>query len=183
MARVLAIIGICLVFGILYLYSRDGSGNEDGAALDVKYRYLVVYTEGPPDWMKKHSFSIQWQGKEVNLPVVFRVPGSAIDFEMQSGGEIFGHLNIGKEEVPVKAEPDTKFQVRNTGVIAFIREKSSQSGAVGLSIATSVAMSPPEHPGELNPNFIEKEWEPLGKKLEKRLKILIAAGRLIDISP
>ena len=156
---------------------------EGGVGLEIKYRYLVVEAVGPADWQKKHSFSIRWQGKDVELPVVFRVPGLTENFEMQSGGEIFGHLKIGKEKVPVTAKSDTKFQVRNTGAIAFISEKASRKDAIAISIAMSVAMSPPEFPGEVGPDFKEGEVKSAGKKLEKRVKELVDAGRVIDIVP
>lgn len=191
MPRLLAIIGISLIAGALiagaliagafYVYRFDANGG--GAGLEVKYRYLVVEAVGPAEWEKKHGFSIQWQGKDVQLPVVFCVPGRAENFEMGSGGEIFGHLKIGEERVPVAAKPDTKFQVRNTGIVAFIGERGSRKDAVAFSIATSVAMSPPEHPGELNPNATEGEAESSGKKLEKRVQELVAAGRVIEIVP
>src|SRR4051812_41063964 len=103
-------------------------------------RWLVV---GPPEWEKKHAFSVRWQGKELPLPVVFRLAGTGENFEMGSGGEIFGHLVIGKDKAPVSAKPDTNFQVRNTGIITFVGEKGSRKNTVAFSIATSVAISPP----------------------------------------
>ena len=85
---------------------------------------------------------------------------------MGSGGEIFGHLIIGKDKVPVAANPDTKFQVRNTGIIAFIGEKGTKRNTVAFSLATSVVMSPPEHPGELSPIAKEGERESAERNLK-----------------
>jgi hypothetical protein len=85
MARTLALSSLFLIAGTLYLWSRDGKSG--GAKLEVKYRYLVVDIVGPPAWEKKYKFSIRWQGKDVPLPIVFRVPGLAEKFEMQSGGK------------------------------------------------------------------------------------------------
>lgn len=174
----LAIAFLFAGWGYVYL----GQPNK-GGGLEVKYRYLLVEVVGPPEWEKKHQFSVRWQDKDLPLPVVFRVSGAGENFEMGSGGEIFGHLGIGKDKAPVSAKPDTKFQVRNTGIVAFIGEKSSKQDTVAISIATSVAMSPPEHPGELNPNVKEGERDSAGKKLETRIKRVIAAGSVVDVQP
>ena len=138
---------------------------------------------GPAEWEKKHKFSIQWKGKDVELPVVFRVPGPAENFEMGSPGEIFGQLQIGKERLPVTAKPETKFQVRNTGAIAFMEEKSARKDTVALSIAASVAMSPPEFRGNIGPEFKEDEVKSAGKRLEKRVRQLVDSGRVIEVTP
>src|SRR5262249_42005068 len=138
----------------------------ESSQLEIKYRYLVVEVVGPAEWEKKHKFSIPWKGKDMELPVVFRVPRPAEKFAMGSPGEIFGQLQIGKERLPVTAKPETKFQVRNTGAIAFIEEKSAQKGTVTLSIATSVAMSPPEFRGNISPELKEDEVKSAGKRLE-----------------
>jgi hypothetical protein len=174
----LAVTCLLVVSGYVYF----GQPSSDGG-LEVKYRYLLVDVVGPPEWQKNHSFSVRWQGKDLSLPVVFRVAGVAENIEMGSGGEIFGHLLIGKEKAPVSAKPDTKFQVRNTGVIAFIGEKSSKKDTVAFSIATFVAMSPPEHPGELSPIAKDGERDSAGKKLEKRVKQVIAAGSVVEVQP
>ncbi len=145
-------------------------------------RYLVVYVAGPNEWMKEHKFTTRWQGKEVPLPVIFRVKGTIEKFEMGSPGEIFGQLEIGDVTVPVTADPDTKFQVRNTGAVSFIQEKSNRKGAVGLSIASSVAISPPDFPGEVSPTAGNGELETAGINLEKRLKDLIAQGQVVDVA-
>jgi hypothetical protein len=154
---------------------------DEAPGLQLKYRYLVVYASGPAEWEKDHAFSVRWQGKDVRLPVVFRVAGPADDFDMGSGGELFGHLRIGKARVPVTAKPDTKFQVRNTGVVALVPEKSPRKDTAVISIATSVAISPPDYPGELGPDAKNQERKSSGERLGKRLKGLIAAGRVIEV--
>jgi hypothetical protein len=141
----------------------------------------VVDIIGPPEWEKTHSFSIRWRGKDFQLPVVFSVAGPAEGFKMGSRGENFGELEIGNEVVPVTAKPDTKFQTRNTGVVAYVVEERSRK-EVTISVATSVAISPPEHPGELGPNALEGEVESSAKKLENRLNELIAGDHVIEIA-
>ena len=166
---------------ILAAFMVAAAGCSNGAHLDLKHRYLLIDVAGPPEWEKKHAFSIKWKDKDVPLPVVIRVTGELNGFDLGSGGEIFGHLVIGKEKAPVSATPDTEFQVRNTGISAFISEKRTQKDSVAISIASSVLMSPPSHPGELAPAADKEETESAGKKLEKRIKELIAAGRVIDV--
>ncbi len=178
-AILLAIAFLLAVWG----YLQVGQPSE-GGGLEVKYRYLLVEVVGPAEWEKKHAFSVRWQGKDLPLPVVFRVAGAGENFKMGSGGENFGHLIIGKDKAPVSAKPDTKFQVRNTGIVAFISEKSSKKDTeVAISIATSVAMSSPEFPGELSPIAKEGERESAGKRLETRIRQVIAAGNVVEIQP
>jgi hypothetical protein len=156
---------------------------DEGAGLEIKYRYLVVEALGPADWEKQYTFSIRWKDKDVPLPVVFRVAGPAEGFDMQSGGETSGHLKIGKEKVAVTAKPDIKFQVRNTGAIAALPETTSRKDRVASSLASSVFISPPDFPGELSPDVKEDEVKSSSKKLAKRVKELVDAGRVIDIGP
>jgi hypothetical protein len=184
-ATILTILTIpmCLVLVAAAFYLYAPSRRDEARGLEVPYRYLVVEVVGPAEWQKEHAFSIRWKGTDMPLPVVFRVAGIAENFDMGSGGEIFGHLDIGDEKVPVTAKPDTKFQVRNTGVIALIGEKGSREDKVAFSIAFSVFISPPEFPGELGPEFTDGEMESLGTKLEKRVKELVDAGRVIELVP
>lgn len=161
--------------------------DDDKGGLEIKYRYLVVEAVGPVDWEKTHTFSVHWKNKDVPLPVLFRVVGPAEDFEMKSGGEIFGHLKIGDEKVPVKAKPDTEFQVRNTA-FGFLPEESSHKNRTALSLAASVFISPPDFPGELSPDDLKeglrvgtvKAW---GKNLARRVRELVDDGRVIDVTP
>src|SRR4051812_12792783 len=72
------VIGVIAVVGIVvawYLAQPEQTGG-----LEVQYRYLLVEVVGPPEWEKKHAFSVQWQGKDLPLPVVFRVAGAGDDF-------------------------------------------------------------------------------------------------------
>jgi hypothetical protein len=180
MTRIFALIGIILIVGTFVFFHFMPKGG--GKALEVKYRYLVVDIIGPPEWERTHSFSIRWRGKDFELPVVFRVAGPAEDFKMgRSRGENFGELKIGNEVVPVTAKADTKFQTRNTPIFAFVVEESSRK-AVTISVATSVAISPPGHPGELGPFALEGEFESSAKKLENRLKELIAGDQVIEVA-
>jgi hypothetical protein len=173
---------VCLALLALAHACHPTSAGDEKAALEVKYRYLVVEAVGPAEWQKKHTFSIRWQGKDVNLPVVFRAPGRAENFDLGSAGELSGHLQIGKNEVPVTCKPETKFQVRNTGDIGMIPEKSSNKDTVAFSIVTSVALSPPEFRTGKGPELKKEEIEAAGKTFEKRVKELIAAGRMIEVT-
>ena len=181
MAGALAVVG-----GVGWMiYSAEAE--DDSGGLEFKYRYLVVEAVGPVDWQTKHTFSIRWKSKDVPLPILFRVAGPAEDFEMQSGGENFGHLKIGKEEIPVAAKPDTKFQVRNT-LFGFLSEKSSRKDRVALSLALAVFISPPDFPGELTPDDLkegitERTAKAFRNKLARRVRELSDAGRVIDVSP
>jgi hypothetical protein len=153
------------------------------AGLDLRYRYLVVCIEGPRGWETQHRFAIRWQGRAVQLPVAFRVPAADAERPMGAGPENFRYLEIGEERIPVTAQPDTEFQVRNTPAVAIIPEKTSRDGAVGLSIATWVAISPPDHPGQVSPVAGEDEFRSAGRTVEKRFQALLAAGRVIDMGP
>jgi hypothetical protein len=181
MSRVLAL-GLALLVAAGCSGSPTGSG-QGGPGLEVKSRYLVVDVVGPAGWVKEHSFSVQWQGKAMPLPVAFHVSGPAESFEMGSGGEPFGHLTIGTDRVPIAVTPDTKFQVRNTGVVAVVSEKGSQKDLAAMSLVTSVALSPPEHPGEIRADAEQGPVESSGKRLEKRLNELVASGRVIEVAP
>jgi hypothetical protein len=178
MTRALALSGIMLIAVPAYLCSFTDEKTRGG--LDVKYRYLVVYAAGPPAWVKAHRFSLRWRGKDIALPTVFRVGGRA-DLEIGSPGEALGRVEIGKEKAPVSSKPRTKFQVRNTGAVAFVGEKSSRKDVAAFSSVTSVAISPPEYPGELSPNATEGEIGSSQKTLAKHLTELIASGRVIDV--
>jgi hypothetical protein len=83
----------------------------------------------------------------------------------------------------VSVTPGTKFQVRNSGAFALIGEKSSRSDRAAFSIVNSVAISPPEHPGELGPTASEGERESARKRLEKRLEDVLTVGTVIDVVP
>ena len=174
----LSIMAVMFVLLARHLYLENHPGAGDGLA--IKHRYLLVEVVGAPDWEKEHTFSVRWRGKDLPLPVVFRVPGVA-DFKMGSAGEIFGYLEIGDEQAPVSARPDTKFQTRNTGAFALIAEKRSFWGTASFSIANSVFISPPEHPGDLSPLAGNSEWETAGNRLEKRIGEVIAMGNVIDV--
>ena len=167
--------------------AERAEADDHKGGLEIKFRYLVVEAVGPMDWEKKHTFSVHWKNKDVLLPVLFRVAGPAEGFEMESGGENFGHLMIGEEKAPVKANPDTKFQVRNTA-FGFLPEESSRKNRTALSLASSVFISPPDFPGVLSPDDLKeglregtvKAW---GKNLARRVRELVDAGRIIDVVP
>jgi hypothetical protein len=152
------------------------------ASLEIRYRYLLVEAIGPPEWVGGHAFSVRWRNKDLSLPVVFRVADPLTDFKMGSGGEVFGHLVFGNRQAPVSVTPDTKFQVRNTGITAFIREKDQKKqGVVVVSFASSVAVSPPEHPGELSPVATEEEQKSATLSVQTRIQKLIASGDVCDV--
>jgi hypothetical protein len=182
MTRFLALTCLLGVVAIGLFFSQHSQ--RDVAELELKYRYLVVSIEAAPAWVKGHKFSIQWQGKTVPLPVAFRVPGVfAEDFHLDAGPELEKHLVIGRAKIPVTGEPETQFRVGNEGGVASIPEPASRKGAVALSFANWVVISPPEQPGEVNPQFPPGEVEAAGKKLESRLRVLVAAGQVIDVQP
>jgi len=151
--------------------------------LEITHRYLVVSIEAPGDWAKKHTFSIQWEGKTVTLPVAFRVAGPAEKFKLGAGPEMMKYLKIGDREIPVTGKPETEFRVGNELGFGMIRENGSTDGAVALALASWVAVSPVDCPGPSNPNAGTKELERAGNQVEQRLKELLAAGRVIDVEP
>jgi hypothetical protein len=163
--------------------SAPAPAGDEGGGLEVKYRYLVVEAVRPADWQEQHKVSIRWKDKDVPLPVVFRVAGPAEDFELGSAGEISGHLQIGSAKVPVTAAPEAKFRVRNTGAIGILPEQASRKDRVGLSLAGSVFVSPPDFPGEVGPDPKAGEALSAGKRLAKRVRELVEAGHVIDITP
>jgi hypothetical protein len=181
MARIASLLGLLLFVGLgAWYYSRS---EEKQAGLEVKYRYLVVSIEAPDEWVKRHRFTIQWERKTVELPVAFRIAGPADKFKLGAGPEIMHYLAIGDEEVPVTGTPDTKFRVGNELGFAMIPEKSSRQGAVAFSLVTWVAISPVDQPGQVGPDGNKAEMAEAGNTLAKRLKELIAAGRVIDLQP
>jgi len=181
MARVIAILGLLLIIGVGLI--GLGRADSESKSLEIKYRYLIVSIEAPAAWEKAHAFSIQWQGKTVPLPVAFRIPGPAENYSLGAGPEQLKYLKIGKDKLPVTAKPDTQFRVGNELGFAIIPEKSSRPEVVAFSLATWVAVSPPEQPGAVGPDLEKDEMKRAGNKLEKRLKELIAAGRVIDLQP
>jgi hypothetical protein len=182
MTRFLAIIGLLTLVAICLFCSQYS--RRDGAELELKYRYLVVSIEAPPAWVKGHKFSIQWQGKTVPLPVAFRVPGFVVeDFHLGAAPEEEKYLVIGRAQIPVTGEPETQFRVSNEGGVDYIPEPASRKGAVALSVASWVVICPPNQPGQVNPRFPPGEFEAASRKLESRLKALVAAGQVIDVQP
>lgn len=182
MVRVTSLLGLAVLVGLgaWYFSSRF---EDKQAGLEVKYRYLVVTVEAPKDWVKQHTFSIVWEGKTVELPVAFRVPNPAgnENFDLGAGPEIMHYLVIGDQKVPVTGKPECKFRVGNAGAFAMIPEQSFRRGAVAFSLAFWVAVSPVEQPGLVKPDG--KEMLESGNLVAKRLKKLIAAGRVIDVQP
>lgn len=167
MPRFIAILSLFTLLG-LPLGARCPA--DDLAVFDIKYRYFVVSIEAPADWVKGHRVTIQWQGKTVPLPVVFRVAGPADGFNMSAGPEQMKYLKIGKEKIPVTCKPDSKFRVGNESVIAFPTEKSIRKDVLAISLVTWAAVSPVEQDSPKN-------------VLTKRLKELLAAGQVIDVQP
>ena len=88
MARLTAILAIALLLGGMWYVFK---ANTDRGSIETKYHYLLVEVIGPDDWVKKHEFSLRWQGKNVPLPVVFRLadPGEKL---AGSASEISGYL-------------------------------------------------------------------------------------------
>jgi hypothetical protein len=187
MTRIIALVALILLLSGAFFLSRSfdnpSRGDADAAALDIKYRYLVVSIEGPADWVKQHRFLVRWQGKTISLPVAFRVPGPAEDVELGAGPEIMKYLVIGNEEVPVTAKQETEFRVGNEMGVAFYPEKSLRAGATAFSLATWVVVCPPDQQGEVSPDADEGQIKRVGNKVERRLHELIDEGRVIDVRP
>jgi hypothetical protein len=161
------------------LWQRYRPETQNG--IDFQNFYLVVTIEGPDGWEDKHRFTIEWQGKTVELPVMFRATlGKNDGFQMGAGPEILHYLEIGKEKVPVTAHPDTDYQVRNSGGFAIIPEKSKNWGQAGMSLAVGVTISPSSFPGEGNP-MIPGSRDAVSERISERLQRLIDSNRVIDL--
>jgi RNA polymerase sigma factor (sigma-70 family) len=155
---------------------------SDPTGMEIKYRYLVVTIEAPPGWEAKHSFSIEWEGKKVQLPIAFRVPGLAENFKLGAGPEIMKYLKIGDKEIPVTSTESVAYRVGNELGFAMIAEKSSKKDALAFSLAGWATVSPVDYPGPSNPNAAKEDIERVGGMLGRRLKDLIAAGKVIDVA-
>jgi hypothetical protein len=176
-------LALILALIVLTVLAAGCARTERAPSLEVKNRYLVVSIEAPGDWAKKHTFSIDWQGKTVTLPVVFRVAGPADKFKLGAGPEIMKYLQIGNKEIPVTAQPDTPFRVGNELGFGMVPENASSGNAVAFSLASWVAVSPPDYPGPSHPTAGRAELERAGNLVAQRLQELLAAGRVIDVEP
>jgi hypothetical protein len=175
--RLLIILAVAVVVLVLAARWRDWVPSSREGQLDLKYQYLVVTADGPAEWAKQHRFTIDWEGKPVQLPVILRVPTSS-GLSMGAGPEAERYLKIGEQRFPVTADPATEFHVRNTGTLVILPEESDKRGGVGLSVVTWVTISPPSYPGfGIDPDSREEAQKELKAEFQK----LLAAGKTIDV--
>jgi hypothetical protein len=175
--RPLILLAIAVLVLVLAARWRDRVPASREGQLDLKYQYLVVTADGPAEWVKQHRFTIDWEGKPVQLPVICRVPARSGQ-TIGAGPEAERYLDIGNQRLPVAAEPDTVFHVCNMGALVILPEESEKRSAVGLSFVTWVTVSPPSYPGVgLDPASREEA----NKELKTEFQALLAAGKVIDV--
>jgi hypothetical protein len=176
--RVVLAVAVLAVAGYA-LYVALGPGPAD--RLEVRDRYLLVEAAGPPGWADAGRCTVRWGGRDVPLPVVFRVRGPGPGPDLGAEGPPPG-LVVGGRRVPVSAAPGVAVEARNTGAVAVIGGGHGRSGAAAVSVATAVAVSPPDWPGEPGPQRAAGATGAAAGRLERRVRELIDAGQVIDVA-
>jgi hypothetical protein len=159
---------------------KNGAGETEKGA-EITYRYLVVDVVGPQAWGTENKFSIDWEGRTVEFPIVLRITTPLTSLDVGAGPQVRRCLEFGKKRVLVVAQPPTEFQVRNILGASIIQERPLATGKVVVSIVTGVAISPPDYESDVAPNGQEGDVLQSGKNVEKRMRDLVAAGRIVDI--
>ena len=149
--------------------------------LVVRDAYLLVRVEAPPEWDEKHSATIVWEGREVQLPVVLRcrVTGPSGPNWGAVGEESQQALTIQGVEVAVRITPPTACQVSNELALGVISQRDGPT-ETALSIATWVSVGPPDRPS-ISPTDAPDQLRAKGKGVVRRVEALIPAGRVIDV--
>jgi hypothetical protein len=151
-------------------------------AIAVRYAYLLVSVEAPPAWSERHRPTVVWGGQEVRLPVVFRyrVTGSAGP-DWGAAAEHQQALSVMGTQVPVRVEPAAACRVSNEPAVGLIPEPGGRAETV-LSVANWVSVGPPER-SAVHPDEALGQMFATGSDVGRRIKALVAAGRLIDVGP
>lgn len=166
------------VFAACYLYIES---KDPQPTIDLRYAYLLVSVEAGPDWSEKHKVTIEWNDREVQLPIVFRYRVSEGRMPEWGGvpDEAKQALMIQGLEIPVRVGPPTTILVFNEPHFGLIPETSKPPEKT-FSIANWVSVGPPERLS-MTPAGKGDPQHTNGLSVAKRVELRIAEGKVIDV--